>query len=493
MIPNNKKLQVNTVLPLINMISLTLIGIIIPKLIIVNYGSEINGIIASITHFTSIMALLDMGVGAVVQSSFYKPLAENDTDSISKIYKSSSRFFLKITVALVAYTAAVSFAYPLIVKTSLSFHVMAMLVAAVSFNSYSKNYLGITKTLLLNAHEKIYIPVAINIICAVIGFVLSVLLINYKIPIVAVEMATAVAFMIKPFLLKLYIKGHYVITRQVDISEEPIKQKWNGIAQHLAFYVTTNVDVIVITLLISVKEVSVYSVYNMIVSGISGLIIVLQSGVQPALGRLYASGKSKELSESFNKYEFLVHLVTTFLFSCTISLIIPFVSVYTAGINDVNYIRPAFAVIFCIAQFFYSLRYPYHTMVIAAGHFKQTQVSSVIELLINLLLTIILSIKFSLTGVVIGTLVSLAYRFFYLLYYSKKGIRLFLSDVCSLIVSALVCFNLSLRNPTYYSWIIMAVEVSTISLVTILTVNILVNRNRLISILKILLIGKRAD
>jgi len=488
-----EKLQVNTVLPLINMLCLTIIGIIVPKLIIVNYGSEINGTISSITYFTSIMTLLDMGIGAVVQASLYKPLAENDADSISKIYKSSSRFFWRITIILIIFSAAMSFAYPLIVKTSMSFFITALLVVAVSFNGYSKNYLGITKTILLNAHEKIYISMTLNIICAVIGFVLSVLLIKSKVSIIAVEMAPAVAFIIKPILLDIYIKRHYVITKNIDISEEPIKQKWNGVAQHLSFYITTNVDVIIITLLISLKEVSVYSVYNMIVSGISGLIIVLQSGVQPILGRLYASGKSKELSEFFEKYEFLVHIITTMLFSCTISLIIPFVSVYTLGIKDANYIRPAFAAVFCLAQFFYSLRFPYHTMVIAAGHFKQTQLSSIVEMLINLVLTIALSFRFGLIGVVLGTLVSLAYKFFYLLLYTKrivtdyafrKGIRLFLSDAISISVSALICFNFSMQHLTYFNWIILAVEVSVISIVTVVAINLVVNKSRFIMLLK---------
>ena len=52
--------------------------IILPRLILVAFGSDVNGLVNSIDPFLRIISLLDLGVGAVVQSSLYKPIAEND-------------------------------------------------------------------------------------------------------------------------------------------------------------------------------------------------------------------------------------------------------------------------------------------------------------------------------------------------------------------------------------------------------------------------------
>ena len=67
-----------------------------PRLILKTYGSEVNGLINSISQFLAVISFLEMGVGAVVQSSLYKPLAERNDEEISKIVSSANKFFSKI-------------------------------------------------------------------------------------------------------------------------------------------------------------------------------------------------------------------------------------------------------------------------------------------------------------------------------------------------------------------------------------------------------------
>lgn len=83
---------------------------------------------------------------------------------------------------------------------------------------------------------------------------------------------------------------------------------------------------------------------------------------------------------------------------------------------------------------------------LAAGHYKQTQWSAIIEAGINVVVSVILVFKFSLIGVAIGTLAAMAYRTVYLALYLRKNIlyrklRYFfkhlLVDACT--VGAAVC------------------------------------------------------
>lgn len=75
----------NTVVPLIAQIITIASGFIVPQLILNVYGSTVNGLINSITQFLSVISLLDLGMGAVVSTALYRPLAEKNTDEISKI------------------------------------------------------------------------------------------------------------------------------------------------------------------------------------------------------------------------------------------------------------------------------------------------------------------------------------------------------------------------------------------------------------------------
>ena len=58
------------------------------------------------------------------------------------------------------------------------------------------------------------------------------------------------------------------------------------------------------------------------------------------LGNMYAKGEKENLIETFSFYEWALHTGTVFLFTCTGILIMPFIEVYTKGIEDANYIVP---------------------------------------------------------------------------------------------------------------------------------------------------------
>ena len=53
-------------------------GLILPRLIIPAFGSEVNGLIATITQFISYITLLEAGVGSVFRASLYKPLHDRN-------------------------------------------------------------------------------------------------------------------------------------------------------------------------------------------------------------------------------------------------------------------------------------------------------------------------------------------------------------------------------------------------------------------------------
>ena len=140
------------------------------------------------------------------------------------------------------------------------------------------------------------------------------------------------------------------------------------------------------------------------------------------LGNMLAKNETDELNRSFSHIEWFLHTLVTFVFSVTAALIVPFVRIYTTNVSDANYIVPAFAYLITIAQASYCLRLPYNIMVLAAGHYKQTQWSAIIEAAINIVVSVVLVFNFGLIGVAIGTLAAMAYRTVYLAWYLSRNI-----------------------------------------------------------------------
>ena len=214
----------------------------------------------------------------------------------------------------------------------------------------------------------------------------------------------------------------YKINYKITYIGEPIKQKWNGLAQHVAFIIAQNADPLVLTLFSTLENVSIYSVYNLILNGMRSLFSALDSGVAPIVGNMMVNKEKSKLLHFFESYECIFHLLITFVFTVVGMLILPFISIYTKGINDADYIIPAFATIITVAVAVSILRTPYNILVLAAGHYKQTQWSSILEALINVIISSLMVFQYGLIGVAIGTLVAMSYRTCYLVWYLSHNI-----------------------------------------------------------------------
>ena len=90
------KIKINIFSNLILQITTILSGFILPKIILTFFGSEVNGLISSVTQFLSYISLLEGGVSGVMMASLYKPLYEENMQKVSSIYKTMQRFYRKI-------------------------------------------------------------------------------------------------------------------------------------------------------------------------------------------------------------------------------------------------------------------------------------------------------------------------------------------------------------------------------------------------------------
>lgn len=383
-----KSLALTTIFSLIYQVVVVICGIILPKLYMKYFGSELNGLVTSITQFLGFITLLEAGVGNVVQSSLYRPLAQKDDAEISKIIISSNRFFRKIALILAVYVAGLMVFYPFFVSNQYDWVFTATLILIISISSFAQYFFGISYQMLLNADQKGYVRLVLQIVTLILNTVVCGILMSLGFSIHIVKLSTAAIFILRPLGMNLYVKRHFNLDLSLKLEGEPIQQKWNGLAQHIANVVLINTDVTVLTLFSNLINVSIYSVYHNVVYGIQNLVTAFTSGLQALLGDMYAKKERELLVSTFERFEWLIHVLIEIAFGCALVLIIPFVKVYTADITDANYINIPFAVLITLAQASYCLRLPYNIMVMAAGHYKQTQASAIIEAIINVVVSV---------------------------------------------------------------------------------------------------------
>ncbi len=344
-----------------------------------------------------------------------------------------------------------------------------------------------TNLLLLYADQKAYIPLILNSTSIIATTIVSVVLINCGASIQVVKFVAAIALLIKPMGMALYVNKKYDINKDVELHGEPIKQKWNGMAQHFASFILSHTDVMVLTVFSTFANVSIYNVYYMVVAGLRQIITTSTIGVDALFGNLYAKKDSK-LEKVFSTYEWIVHTIVTLIFSVAALLICSFITIYTRGVDDADYYQPLFGILLVVAYGLYSVRIPYNSMIMSAGHFKQTQSSAIIEAGLNVVMSVIFVNFFGLIGVTFGTLVAMLYRTCYFAYYLSKNIlnRNILYFLKHIFVDCLVVLTIVLStrwlNPeasNYSEWIIIALKYFAVSLVGTVVINIVFYRKEI--------------
>lgn len=470
----------NTVSSLAYELTVIICGFILPRLILGSFGSEVNGLVNSINQFLAIIAFLELGVGSVVQSSLYKPLSQKDEDQVSKIIVSANKFFRNIARILLVYIVILVGVYPFIANQQFGWVYTAALIVAISISSFAQYYFGVVDRLLLTADQRGYIQYTAQTITLILNTLACVILINVGAGIHLVKLTTSIIYLGRPLFLRWYVNKHYNINRKITYDKEPIKQKWNGIAQHIAAVVLDHTDNIVLTVFSTLSNVSIYSVYFLVVNGVKQLFLSMISGVKSLLGELWAKQEKDTLEQTFSWFEWIMHTGTVFVFGCTGILIMPFISVYTQGVTDANYIQPLFSVLITLANAGHCLRLPYNVMILVAGHYKQTQRCYIIAVIINVVLSVVLVIVWGLVGVAIGTLAAMLYQTIWMAFYNsknlmKRNIKIFFKhlfvDIISGAVAVAATFWIPLMSVSYISWILMALEVAAIWFVVLAVIN----------------------
>ena len=431
----------NTVTAILQHLTAILCGLILPRIILAHYGSTLNGMVHSISSFLSYTVLIEFGIGAVIPAAFYKPLTEGDRDKISAVIASGYKVYRKIAAAAGIYLLILIAIFPCVTKHQVSRETTTMLLIVSGIGTIVHYLLGAPENLLLISDQKGYIAYGLSTASTICSTLLQIVLVRADCSLAFVKLCGTFVGFIRIAIIYAYVHKNYEINTRISYDTEPIPQKWNGIAQHVAYFILEKTDIFLLTLFASLEEISVYSVYFMVVSGVRKIFNSVCYSIQPKLGELQARGESGVLNRFFQKFERSIHLSTAVVYTIMGLLLVPFIRVYTEDIHDAQYIRPLLAGLMAAAYALQSFRDPYDKLILASGHFKQTQNNYIIAACLNFIISLFAVIKWGTEGVVFGTVSAMLYQLIYMAFYDsrnllKRPVSVFLKMIASDILLA---------------------------------------------------------
>ena len=416
-----RRARINVATTLVHQLVSILCGLLIPWIMIDTFGSVAYGATTSIAQFLSYITLFEGGIGRVARGALYKPLAEGDDENISRVYLAVRRFFRIIGLAFAGYAIILSLVYYDIADvTTFTREYIVMLVLSIAIGKFAEYMGGISKVTLLNADQKQYVVNTVYMMTNVLNVILIVALAKCGADILWVKLVSSGVFILRPLLYTLYIRRHYRIAKTGEKAVLPNKR--TGIAQHTAYVVQNNTDVMILTVLADLRCVAVYSVYHLIVFSMRNIVSAFTSGMEAMLGNMVAKNEQDTLRRTYYTYKLLLTILTVVLFGTTALLIVPFVMLYTEGVTDAQYRQPLFALVLVLAEALNCLTLPCFNLTIAANKLKESRIGAYGEAAINVAVSLALVWWNPLVGVALGTLAATLFKSVYYMVFSARQV-----------------------------------------------------------------------
>ena len=395
---------------LISQVVILLLGIVIPKLLIVSYGSEVNGLLSSIKQIFVYVALLEAGIGTAALQAMYEPIAKDDKEKASEIMVATDRYFKRTGLFYGVAVVLLAILYPIVIKVELEYWMVAVIILLQGSAGVIKYFFQGKLTILLRVDGRSYVTTNIATIVNVATHLIQIILILSGFDIIAVQIAYFVINLVQMLYLTWYVRKNYSWLNWKAVPDyKSLNQSKFVIVHQISGLIFNNTDVLILTYFCGLKVVSVYSLYSLIFNCVSNVIDTLCSSVEFILGQAFNSDRNyfMKLQETYETY----YLGISFgFFTITLIMFPSFIKLYSSGITDISYVDPILPYLFVALNILMYARRTSSQIINFAGHFKQTQWRSVLESVINLIVSLIMVYKFGIYGVLIGTIAALLYR-----------------------------------------------------------------------------------
>ena len=185
-------------------------GFIVPRIILVNYGSEINGLVTSITQFIAYFNLVEAGLAGAAVYALYKPLADEDHKSINAVLSATNKFYILSGYIFVALTLGLALIYPTLVKTaSLSPIEVGVLVLILGVSGALEFFTMAKYRALLTADQKMYVLSLASIIAIILNTVIIAVLAYWGASIVILRLVALLSVFARSLILYVYVRTRY--------------------------------------------------------------------------------------------------------------------------------------------------------------------------------------------------------------------------------------------------------------------------------------------
>lgn len=393
----------------------------------------INGLFSDVL---SMLNMAELGIGTAMTYSMYKPLAENDHETLAgltQFYKKIYRI-IAFTIAAIGVALVPFLPYLVNLETDIP-HVELYYLLFLAGNVAS--YFVVAKTTVLYADQKNHVLIKYTAYWHV-AEILTMLAVLWLTKSYTLYLMTQIIFVYGQNIHKSRVADRYYpyLNDKVRLPSEKTKGIFKDVGSAFIYKVAnillTATDNTLISVLISTEMVGYFSNYRMITAKLGALVSTFFSSLIASLGNLIAKENAEKRYEIFTIMQSLSLIFSTFFASCVFLLASDLVRVWLGE----GYVLNTLTLSAAALNFYVSVStMPVTSFREAAGLFRKTKFIMLWTAALNIFFSITLGKMIGLSGILFATALSkLLTCFWYepkLLFreYFKKSCKLYFLEM----------------------------------------------------------------
>ena len=389
---------------------------IVQKILIMKLGSDYNGINGLFTSVISMMSLTDLGIGSAIIYHLYRPAAEADYDVICSLLRFYRNSYLIISVVVLIIGCVLMIFIPVIVGNVVINDNIYLIFLLFLFDCLVSYFLSYKKSLLY-AYQLNFVLDGIHFIYYILQNIVQIFALVFYQNFILFLLLKTICKIIENVTISVYIKKHYPFTKEKrvkplsnDIRNDIFKKIKALLFHRLGRLLVTGSDSLVITGVLGILQMSLYTNYHLIIGGITALLNKIFETLTSSIGNFLLDSNQNQRYEIYRKIDFL----NFWFFGCAsvvlFSVMQPFITLWVGE----KYLFQNTTLFFLVINFYQEgMRATILTFKDAAGIYHEDRVIPIIESSLNVINSIILALKLGITGVFIGTILSSGIVYFY--------------------------------------------------------------------------------
>lgn len=453
------------------------------KLFLDNLGDEFMGLSGTLRSFLGFLNLAELGIGAAVGFSLYKPIFNKDYNRINELISLFGHLYKKIGLFVIIGGVILSAFFPVIFDSLTSSLTIVYYTYYTFLFGMCLNFFFNYHIILLQADQKDYVVTSNSQSINLIKIILQCIIVFYYQSVYGWITLELLYYVINSYILRKKVKRIYPwlninqkTTNSILKTNPEIIKKVKQISFHkLGTFVTSGTDQILIFAFISIESVAFFVNYEMLFSRLLQLVNTAFAGTAAGIGNLVAENDKKNINKVFwemMSLRFYIGGVATIVMYFITE---PFIAMW---LGDKYILDNYVLLLFLVNMFIMQIRVPVDHFKDAYGLYQDVW-APVVQSLINLGMSMVLLQYFDLAGILMGTtiafsIVILIWRPYFLYKHGFKSNlwnywRKFLILIISFILPFYICYrvqeHISLGDINLLNLVIYAIKILILAVV----------------------------